>query len=187
MQSCLYGYGMRQTRLYCQWLGLIGSWQLSLVGGCRLWDNTYYAKSGSNLRQIMAYLLAIYCNQNCFNIMQSCLYGYGMRHTRLYWQWLGLIGSWQLRLVGMSVFYGNILYAKSGSNLRQIMAYLLAILQPELLQHHAIMFIWVWNETNKTLLALVGSDWIMTAEFGWWLWEHCTQNQAQISDEYNGS
>ena len=66
------------------------------------------------------------------------------------------------------------------------MAYLLAILQPELLQHHAIMFVWVWNETNKTLLAMVGSDWIMTAEFGWWLWEHLLRKIRLKSQTNNG-
>ena len=90
-----------------------------------------------------------------------------MSQTRLYWQWLGLIGSWQLSLGAVMV---GMMYAKSGSNLAQIsnqMACSWAILPPELPQHHAIILIWVWNETNKTLLAMVGSDWIMAAEFGW--------------------
>ena len=65
----------------------------------------------------------------------------------------------------------GMMYAKSGSNLAQIsnqMACSWAILPPELPQHHAIILIWVWNEPNKTLLAMVGSDCIMAAEFGWY-------------------
>ena len=90
--------------------------------------------------------------------MQSPFYGFEMRQIKtLLAQWMALVGAHQLAFVADGCWW--FLFMKIyDPSISSNMAFPCVSPMPKRLLHHAITFFWVWNEANKTLLAMNGSS-----------------------------